>query len=478
MNRAEYMAHDAVGLAGAIRRGDTTASEALGLALTLLDQAEPELNALPVDLREIGRARAADAPDGPLGGVPFLLKNLGADWAGVPETAGSQLLQDNVGAFTRTFVQRYLNAGLVVFGRTASPEFGISYLTEPAIYGPTRNPWDISRSPGGSSGGAAALVAAGVLPAAQASDGGGSIRIPAACCGLVGLKLTRSRVPTGPKLGESWAGLAGAHVITRSVRDTAAFLDIAKGYDEGQPNHPENAHLIFADTVSRLDRPLRIGVSEYARRLTPTDPEVSGCLMATVERLSEMGHAVSEVSPGHSLEETEYVLWALVSANLATGVADIRRALRREGSLEDGLEPATAACIRMSDGWTAQDYIRLLVRRDQLARAYVTVFRDVDVLLTPVMPGPAPRIGALTFRGPGFEDYRHEMFRQMPYTPIQNISGTPAISLPLGMTEAGLPIGLMFSTAYGREDILLGLAGQLESAMGGFNRVAPLLIRA
>ena len=132
----------------------------------------------------------------------------------------------------------------------------------------------------------------------------------------------------------------------------------------------------------------------------------------------------------------------------------------------------------MSDGWTAQDYIRLLVRRDQLARAYVTVFRDVDVLLTPVMPGPAPRIGALTFRGPGFEDYRHEMFRQMPYTPIQNISGTPAISLPLGMTEAGLPIGLMFSTAYGREDILLGLAGQLESAMGGFNRVAPLLIRA
>ena len=166
----------------------------------------------------------------------------------------------------------------MIFGRTSSPEFGISYLTEPAIYGPTRNPWDISRSPGGSSGGAAALVAAGVLPAAQASDGGGSIRIPAACCGLVGLKLTRSRVPTGPKLGESWAGLAGAHVITRSFRDTAAFLDIAKGYDEGQPNHPENAHLIFADTVSRLDRPLRIGVSEYARRLTPTDPEVSGCL--------------------------------------------------------------------------------------------------------------------------------------------------------------------------------------------------------
>lgn len=475
MTPTDYLGHDAVGLAEAIRKGETTPAEVLETALALADRVNHALNALTVDLRDRARSRVRDRLTGPFAGVPFVLKDLGADWEGTVETGGSRLFAQSRGGFTRTVVQRYLDAGLVIFGRTASPEMGTSFLTEPALHGPCRNPWNLDHSPGGSSGGAAALVAAGVVPVAQASDGGGSIRMPAHCCGLVGLKPTRGRIPSGPKAGESWSGLAGAHVVARTVRDTAAFLDATKGMDEGQPYNPANAHLTFSDSVTAVPTGLRIGFSDYARDLAPTHPDIHYCLTQTARLLGDLSHTVEEVTPDAPAEEVEAVLWDLVSVNMRTGIKAVLRERGLDALPADAVEPATRDCMAMTEGMTAEEFIALLARRDALTRRFSLIFRQVDILLTPVMPDPAPRIGALEWRGEGFAAYRRRMMRFMPYTPIQNIAGLPAISLPLGTSRDGLPIGLMFTAAYGREDLLLSLAGQLERAAGGFNRIAPIL---
>lgn len=477
MTPEDYLRHDAVGLAGVIRKGEATAAEVLETALTLADRVNPALNAVTVDLRDMARARVREPLTGPFAGVPFLLKDLGADWEGTIETGGSQFFAESRGSFTRTVVQRYLDAGLVIFGRTASPEMGINFLTEPALHGPCRNPWNLEHSPGGSSGGAAALVAAGVVPAAQASDGGGSIRMPAHCCGLVGLKPSRGRIPSGPKIGESWSGLAGAHVLSRTVRDSAAFLDAAKGMDEGQPYNPANAHLTFADCVAAFPQGLRIGYSDYARELAPTNPEIYACMTSTAQLLGDLGHIVDEITPDAPADEVEAVLWDLVSVNMRAGIKAVLRERGLDALPHDAMEPATRACMAATEGMTAEDFLALLARRDALTRRFSLVFRQVDILMTPVMPDPAPPIGALEWRGEGFAAYRKHMMRFMPYTPIQNIAGLPAISLPLGITAGGLPIGLMFTAAYGREDLLLSISAQLEQAIGGFNRIAPLIFK-
>ncbi|MEL6233882.1 MAG: amidase [Pseudomonadota bacterium] len=487
MSTREYVAHDAMGLAQAVQRGDTTPGELLETALSLADAAQPALNALTVDFRDRARAQARDLSRAEgrarsvLAGVPFALKDLGAALAGTVTTCGSRLLRNAEDRVTSTLVQRYLDAGLVIFGRSASPEFGIHCETFSDLHGLTRNPWDLARTAGGSSGGAAALVASGVLPAAQGSDGGGSIRIPAALCGLVGLKPTRGRMPSGPMVGEGWSGLAGAHVLTRSMRDCAAFLDIAKGWEPAAPSSPENAHLTFLQSVGRMPkRALRIAVSEFGRGLCDTDPETAALLHATAQRLSDLGHDIVATDPTIDHDEVCEVFWKIVGVNLAAEIAaeaGVPHSSVGPGGLGgpgDMIEPATAACIDAARGLSAAEFIALMWRRDALCARFSAFFETFDILLSPVTPVPAWPVGALPYRG-DWSDYAARMYRAIPYTPILNLAGLPGLALPLGATRSGLPIGLQLAAGFGREDLLLGLGGVLEAEAGpgGFNRTAP-----
>ncbi|MEM9048931.1 MAG: amidase [Pseudomonadota bacterium] len=482
MKTQDYLAMDAVGLAEAMRRGATSASAVLETALDLADAVQPVLNALTVDFRDRARTRAAafdadrtEVRASVLAGVPFALKDIGAALEGSVTSSGSRMFAGARDPGTSTLVQRYLDAGLVLFGRSATPEFGIHCETFSALHGTTRNPWDLSRSPGGSSGGAAALVAAGVIPAAQGSDGGGSIRIPAAHCGLVGLKPTRGRLPSGPLVGEGWSGLAGSHVLTRTVRDTAAFLDIAQGWEPVAPSSPENAHLRFADTVGQLpDRPLRIAVSEFGRELCATDPEIAACLRETARTLASMGHQVVLRDPDIDHAAAMSVLWQIVGINLAAWVDALCHAQGRSTPNADEIEPATAACLAAVNGLSAEDGIRLMWQRDAVCARFSAIFAEVDLLLSPVTPRPAQPVGSTPFRG-DWAEYAARLYSAIPYTPILNLAGLPGLSLPMGQTASGLPIGLQFAARFGREDLLLGLAGVLEAEAGptGFNRIAP-----
>ena len=476
MNKQEYYKLDACAMRDLIAAGEIKSREVLEQALALLDAAQPQLNAMAFDWREEALELASKSPAGVFAGVPFLLKDLGADWFGHAETCGTRVLRHNVASFTKTFVQRYIDAGLIIFGRTTAPEYGLSCQTENRLHGVTRNPWNLAKNPGGSSGGAAALVAAGVLPAAHASDGGGSIRIPASLCGVIGLKPTRGRVPSGPMVGEGWAGLSTSHVVCRSMRDCAAFLDIAKGIEPVAPYYPYHGDTSYGDILKDKGKnSYRIAVApDYAKAIRPTDAGIKNAIISLATMLEQQGHAVKAQAPGYSLEECKHVLWEIAGINSSLTYKMHREQQNSTSAVVDDIEPATRAFIEQFQNYHAHDYIRCLWRRDQLTKEYNQLFEEFDLLLSPVMPMTAQDAGLIRFQG-DWEEYAQDMFSYMPYTPIANISGTPAISLPLGLDDQGLPIGVMLSAAYGREDILLQISRDIEQEMGGFNHTAPLL---
>jgi len=464
----EYRSHDAVGLAARVAKGEVTPDELLDTALARMGEVNPQINAVTRDMSD--RARGAAAGAGPLAGVPYLLKDLGAAYGGVPTSYGSRLFAEVVPTEDSAMTRLYKAAGLNIFGKTNTPEFGIWPVTEPHLLGACRNPWDLERTPGGSSGGAAAAVAAGIVPAAHASDGGGSIRIPAACCGLFGMKPSRGRVSFAPG-GEGWAGASIQHAVTRSVRDSAVLLDATCAPQTGDPYFLSLPERPFAEEVGRDPGKLRIAFTDQALTVGSTlDPEVAAAVQDAARLCEGLGHHVEAATlPGdHSAMQAaaRTVLWASVAANVDAELE------RRGRPLADGeLEPATLDIYRRGKAMAAPEYVRAVQAIHTYGRAAASLFERYDVLLLATLGRPAIPIGYL-FEKP--EETVKRLFSYMPNTQAFNNSGQPAMTVPLAWSQGGLPIGLQFVGRMGDEATLFRLAGQLEQARPWFDRVAPL----
>jgi amidase len=506
----EYLARDATALAELVRAGEATAVELLEIALARIAALNPELNAVVRLMEEDARrdaarrldARPADPragrlADAPFAGVPFLAKDLISSYAGHPTSSGSRLLARHVFDHDSELVRRVRRAGVTVVGKTNLPEWGLVPYTESELWGACRNPWATDRTPGGSSGGSAAAVASGMVPLAGGGDGGGSIRIPASCCGLFGLKPTRARTPTGPDLGLLWRGAVVEHVLTRSVRDSAAMLDATHGPDAGAPveiPHPTSAFLT------------EVGADPGALRIAwTTEPFLGGSVHAdsaaavhdAVSLLGDLGHTVVEGRPRFDGPDFARSFIAMVAAELAADLRDAADLLGRSARRTD-LEPATWALALVGGSLPAAKYARALRRMETSGRSIGAFFADFDLLLTPTLASPPPRIGELApspaearllrflgLFGSGrligavglLDRLAAEAFEWIPWTPVFNATGQPAMSVPLHWNAEGLPIGVHFVARFGDEATLLRLASQLESARPWLGRL-PALARS
>ncbi len=461
---AEYESFDACGLAELVRTREVGAGELLEAAMARLEALNPALNAVCITLYDEALA-AIDAglPDGPLRGVPFLLKNLGGAYAGAPLTNGSRLYQGFVCDHDSELVARYKRAGLVIFGRTNTPELGLSYSTEPALHGPTRNPWNPGRIAGGSSGGAAAAVAAGMVPAAHASDGGGSIRVPASCCGVFGLKPTRGRSPAGPKAGEGWAGMSVNHAITRSVRDSAALLDAISGPDVGDPYWAPPPRRAFLDEVGADPGRLRIAVDPVPPNGAPVHADCRAALSAAAEICADLGHHVENAEPDYDREAVDEARIAVTRASLCADIAQREAELGRAVAPGE-LEPMTLALARMGDDVGGADYVAAVRKMHRLGRQVARFFLGHDVLLTPALAKPPLDLGVLDPTAGDADAYFGALTEFAAFPALSNVTGAPAMSVPLHWNGDGLPIGVQFVGRFGDEATLFRLAAQLEEA--------------
>ena len=473
MNQSDYLAQDAVGLAGLVASGAVTPAEVLDAALERMAAVNPKINAVIVDLADQGRAAiAAGLPEGPLKGVPYLIKDISTQMKGVKTLAGSRLLRDAPpAADDSALVAAYRQAGLVLFGKTNTPEFGLAPVTEPALFGPSRNPWNLERTPGGSSGGAAAAVAAGIVPAAQASDGGGSIRIPASCCGLFGLKPSRGRVSMAPA-GEGWGGLSVIHAVSRSVRDSAALLDISCRPQPGDPYFLPPPATPFAHEVGRDPGRLRIAFNRGTMLTGLPTSEVSFAVEAAAKLCASLGHEVVETPLPFEFQLAAMaggVLVATTIANLVDSEAERRGRPVAEGEIEE----LSWVLYQQGKSHSAFDYSRALQIVHRFGRQLGAFMADHDVLLTSTLGTPPLKVGALDSRSKDREAYSRTFAAYMPNTQAFNHSGQPAMTVPLAWTDDGLPVGVQFSAATGNEAVLLRLAAQLETAAPWAGRRPP-----
>jgi amidase len=489
MNFEEYRSYDATGLAKLVADGEASATELLALARDRAAAVNPRLNAIVRDVP----AEPSEAHGGPFGGVPFLIKDLAQDYAGLPTSAGSRALLSRMAEAHSTIVERWIDAGLVIFGKTNTPEFGAKGITESEAWGPARNPWDLGRTPGGSSGGSAAAVAAGIVPCAGANDGGGSIRVPAACCGLVGLKPGRGLTPLGPATSESMHGAAVQGVVSRTVRDTAAMLDIVSGGEPFGPFVPGLPESSFASNVGADPGRLRIGVRVPSAITPKPHPEAFAAVEATVRALTELGHHVEE------LPQAPYDDAALAKEFLLTWFVNVARevaeAKRLTGAGDESFERDTLIMAALGRATSGVDYLDAVQRRHEHTRRLTEFFEHYDLLLTPTLATPPPKIGEFdlpvalqrasdvllktrTARFLGYTKIVDDMVDKnlgwVPYTQLANITGRPAITLPLHWTADGLPLGVQFVAPLAGESLLIRLAAQLELALPWADRVAPV----
>ena len=471
---------DATAQAELVRQRKASPRELVDAAIARIERVNPKLNAVIIQRFEKARAEAAapDLPAGPFRGVPFLLKDLICHSAGDPYHAGMRLLRELewVERYDTHLAARFRAAGFVFLGRTNVPELGPAPTTEPLAYGPTRNPWDTSRSPGGSSGGSAAAVAAGLVPVAHANDGGGSIRIPSSECGLVGLKPSRGRTSLGPDVGEGWGGLSVEHVVARSVRDTAAVLDAVAGYLPGDPYTAPPPVRPFRDEVGAAPGKLRVGLLVKAPAAqAEVHPECATAARETARLLESLGHRVEESSPA-ALADDE-VGRAAVTVITAATARDLAYWSERTGrKIGPGdVEPMTWAIAEMGRPVSASDYLRAIEYLHAHTRQVAAWWADgFDLLLTPTLPEPPPRLGEFD---PAPGDPLRGFTRGgtfVAFTMPFNVTGQPAISLPLHWSTDGLPIGVQLGAAYGREDLLLRIAAQLEEARPWSARRPPV----
>lgn len=465
---------DATALTGLVLKREVTPQEIVAAAIERIEEVNPQLNAVVTPMFEQAHRKAADQlPDAPFAGVPFLLKDLQAAYEGVWMTAGSRYLRDFAPNGDSELVKRYKRAGLIVVGKTNTPELGILPTTEPALFGATRNPWDATRSAGGSSGGSAAAVAAGLVPMAHANDGGGSIRIPASCCGVFGLKPTRARNPLGPHFGDLLSGLVAEHAVTRSVRDNAALLDATAGAELGDPYSAPPPARPFLQEVGANPGQLRIAFTTVAPTGVPVHPDCIAAVAAAAKLCGELGHEVEEAAlplNGEMLTKAFMTIW---SAGNAWKVESLSFAVGRKPMPED-FEPGTWALIEMGRRRSAPDYLLAVQTLQIFARRIAQFMEKYDVLLTPTLAEPPLPLGsfAATPEDPMAGMRRAGKFA--PFTPLCNATGQPAMSVPLYWNADNLPIGAHFIARFGDEATLFRLAAQLEAACPWANRRPPI----
>jgi len=464
MSFAEYDRHDALGLAALIAKKKITAREAIDEAIARAEKLNPALNAIIFPAFERARdAAKSRLPRGPFTGVPILLKDMRAGAIGMPTRSGSRMMPPIPADHDSTVVARFRAAGLIPLGKTNVPEFGILPTTESALYGPARNPWNLAHSTGGSSGGSAAAVAAGIVPIAHATDGGGSIRIPASCNGLVGLKVSRGRITQGPDASDSTSGLSVDNVVTRSVRDTAAALDFISAIDYGDPYTAPAPEGSYLDGIRRKPKRLRIAFSLANLYGRGFHPDVTAAVKKAAKLCGELGHTVEEATPAIPAEESTeafMTLWACATGygvSMLAGLTGIAPSLEVLEGLTLGLYERGRQIPAIRQIWAQQTLFRY-------ARVMAAFHERYDVWLTPTLGAPPVALGVID-TGESDVERAFEPFRDyVPYTALQNGSGQPAINLPLHWNKDGLPIGVQFVARYGGETLLLKLAAELEKA--------------
>jgi amidase/6-aminohexanoate-cyclic-dimer hydrolase len=466
--------YDGLGLGELVRKGEVAAEALLDRAIARVEAVNPQINAVVLKhYDEARRQLGAGRPDGPFAGVPFLLKDLGATLAGTITTEGSRAFADCRAETDANVTRRAKAAGMTIFGKTASPEFGLTTTTESKQWGATRNPWNLERIAGGSSGGAAAAVATRIIPIAHASDGGGSIRIPAACCGLFGLKPSRGRVSYGAGAGIGWNGLSTQHAVSISVRDSAALLDALSGPEPGDSVVPPKAQGAFLDAVGRAPGPLRIALIEAAPTGVPLHPDCRAALQDAAVLCESLGHRVELARLALDASAIAAAFGASISVDLLNRL-ERRGAERGRPVREDEVESVTWMMAQRGKGVTGQAYVDARRVFDAAAVEVARLWQSFDLFLSPTLAEPPGPLGRLGLSPADIRDYGRAIGAFSPYTALQNQTGVPAMSVPLHWNAERLPIGVMFTAPHAREDLLFSLAGQLEQARPWADRRPPV----
>ena len=470
-------AADATALAGLVAAGEVTPTELLDAALAAVEARNPALNAVVLMQEGVARQAIADGlPPGPFRGVPFLIKDLGCEAKDFPSHNGSRLFANTVYPRDSAIFERIRATGVVTFGRTTSPEGGVGTVTEAAVYGrPTRNPWNLDHTSGGSSGGAGAAVAAGIVAMAHGSDGGGSVRIPASSCGLFGYKPTRARLPDGPYAGEGWAGMAIDGFLTRSVRDTAVMLDACEGPDLGAPYVAPPLGRGHAAAISRPPRRLRVAICETTLTGTPIHPEVAEAVRAAGTLLEALGHQVEPARPDADVSMMMRAWTDIVGIGTALS---IRSKLGDRAPRADEVEGVSRGAWAHSQTLHPTRYLQAVGEIHAFGRQMAGFFdQGPDVLLTATLAEPPARVGRFTPTTEDYVAYRtgpQGIFAYSPFCAAFNASGQPAASLPLGWSSGGLPIGVHLAAAYGADELLISLCAEIERAAPWAGKRAPM----
>jgi amidase/6-aminohexanoate-cyclic-dimer hydrolase len=461
---SEYDKYDALGLAGLIAKKEIAPAELLDAVRQRVEEINPKINAFShLFFDKAAEQIQSGMGDGPFQGVPFALKDLGQNLEGAITSAGGRIWNNQVADYDSTLVTLYKQAGLVIFGKTTSPELGLTVTTESILHGRTRNPWNLERTSGGSSGGASSAVASRILPMAHASDGGGSIRIPASCCGLFGLKPTRGRTPMGPGQFEGWNGLSAHHAVTISVRDSAALLDAASGAELGAPYYAPPQQRPFLMEVGADPGELRIALIADSPAGTPVDPECRKAATEAAKLCEELGHKVEEAKWSMNTEMMRAAFLTIVNVSVARALDDAATLLGRPVTDQD-VEPVTWMMAQRGRNISSVDYSRAIPTIHQIGFTMAKFQRTYDVILNPTLGKPPVPLGVLSLSPEDMRTFTKEITEFSPFTAVYNVTGQPSMSVPLHWTPDGLPVGAMFSARFGDEATLFRLAAQLEKA--------------
>lgn len=467
---------DATALAELVRKKEVKPIELVEAAIERIERVNPALNAVVTPMYDYAREQAlGPMPDVPFAGVPFLLKDFLAECGGVRFTEGTAFLRDYVPDEDSELVKRYKRAGLIIVGKTNTPELAIGITTEPRLFGPTHNPWDTDRTPGGSSGGSGAAVAAGVVPMAHGNDAGGSIRVPASCCGVFGFKPTRARNPLGPHYGDIFTGLAVEHALTRSVRDSAALLDATAGPDLGDPYWAPPPERPFVQEVGAQPGRLRIALSSQTPLGKEVHPDCVAAVRDAAALCEELGHDVVEAAPAFDGELAWQSFTTVLCAGFAWAIDAWGRRTGRTPTSEF-FEPFVWSFTQRGRELSAPDYLLALQDLQKLTRDIARFFVDYDIWLTPTLGEPPVPLGTFKFSMEDPFELRRRMATFAPFTYISNATGQPAMSVPLSWNSEGLPVGTHFVGRFGHEATLFRLAAQLEEARPWANRRPPVSV--
>lgn len=470
----DYTRADATALAKAISAGVLSAEEAVAEAFSAIERVNPQLNAVIHEMKSEAADQLRALPrHAPLRGVPVLLKDDCPSYAGAAMSFGCRAADGNISACDHEIVTRYRDGGLVVVGKTNLPEMSCNVATEPSMHGPTYNPWNRDRSIGGSSGGAAAAVASGMVPVAYGNDGAGSIRIPASCSGLFGLRPSRGRVPTGPVSSENWGGLVSHHVLTRSVRDSALMLDLTCAPEAGPLYAAPSQATLFCDALEAAPRKLRIGMMTENALGLQTDDEIAGAVAETADLLRSLGHCVENATPDFDAPALAEAMTRLIAAYTALEIDDLASSFNKPKDA-DNFESTNLALADYGNSLTGPQVLQARNTASATARSFGRYFSQYDLFLTPTMPVLPLPLGHLDVRSTDWRGFVTRFLQVSAFAHPANAAGLPAMSVPLAWSSDGLPIGIQFMAAYGGEALLFSLAAQLERERPWAHRRPPI----